>query len=79
MKDKIKKKKGTVCGRWGSHNSVAEDSGLLGCDSVSLGEQFLVFVELSPVTLAPWNVRQPAHCSTMSTSKKEEKNNGSIH
>ena len=28
---------------WGSHSSVAEDSCLLGCDAVLLGEWFLIF------------------------------------
>jgi hypothetical protein len=29
--------------RWGSHSSAAEDSGLLGCDTMLLGKQLPLF------------------------------------
>ena len=32
-----------TCEVWGSHSSVAEDSSLLSCSAVSLGEWFLLF------------------------------------
>ena len=32
-----------ICDNLDSHNGVAEDSHLLGCDTVSPGERFLTF------------------------------------
>ena len=54
------------CKFWGSHTRVAKNSGLLGCEAVSLGEWSVTFRKITPPTVIVRHVRSHSRNDTAS-------------